>query len=261
MARKERTTVLPGSVFGELEVIEQVPRTETRDLTYTCKCSCGRIKNVAKQSLVTGATKSCGCLHRRISREVNTRHGLSKERIYRIWNGMIQRCDNKNVRGYKYYGGRGITYSDEFSTFEGFYLAMGDSYEPELTLDRRDVDGNYTRNNCRWVGYKTQANNKRNNRRIKDPLSEDVLTLAGLSDRYELDITTLFDRLERGDSGENLIRGARLHQRRLSDDEVREIKVLLLDYSAREVSEMLGIQYNTITAIRRGDSYGHILDY
>ena len=44
---------------------------------WICKCDCGNIKSIASQSLVRGATKSCGCLHNEIAalnfskREIN----------------------------------------------------------------------------------------------------------------------------------------------------------------------------------------------
>ena len=85
-------------------------------------------------------------------------------RLYRIWTNMKTRCNNPNVPIYTYYGGRGIRLCEEWNSFESFYKwATDNGYKDTLTLDRIDVNGNYAPGNCRWVGYVTQANNKRNN--------------------------------------------------------------------------------------------------
>lgn len=41
-------------------------------------------------------------------------HQKSNLRIYRIWKGMRARCNNKNVKQYKDYGGRGISICKEW---------------------------------------------------------------------------------------------------------------------------------------------------
>ena len=77
---------------------------------------------------------------------------------------MKRRCDDEWRKAYKYYGDRGITYCKEWKTFEPFYeWAMKHGYNTTLTLDRINNDGNYEPDNCRWVDFSTQANNRRNN--------------------------------------------------------------------------------------------------
>jgi AraC-like DNA-binding protein len=39
---------------------------------------------------------------------------------------------------------------------------MNDGYNDNLTLDRIDVNGNYTKDNCRWITLFDQQSNKRN---------------------------------------------------------------------------------------------------
>ena len=79
---------------------------------------------------------------------------------------MLQRCYNPNNEHYKDYGGRGIQVCDEWHNENGvinfYHWAMNNGYNDNLTIDRIDVDGNYCPENCRWVDYKTQNNNKRN---------------------------------------------------------------------------------------------------
>lgn len=85
----------------------------------------------------------------------------SDSRLYRIWYDMKRRCRNKTRKGFENYGGRGITYSENWESFESFCEDMLDGYSDTLTLERIDVNGDYCKENCSWVSRKTQASNKR----------------------------------------------------------------------------------------------------
>lgn len=83
---------------------------------------------------------------------------------YRVWQQVKQRCLNPRHRQYKDYGGRGITMCERWrNSFDSFLADVGPRPDPYLTLDRRDNDGNYEPNNCRWATYTEQNLNKRNN--------------------------------------------------------------------------------------------------
>lgn len=92
----------------------------------------------------------------------NSKHGLSKSKLYRVFNSMKQRCYNKNNEKYKNYGGRGIIICDEWlqdrKTF--FDWAFENGYNDTLTIDRIDVNGNYDPDNCRWVTNNEQMWNR-----------------------------------------------------------------------------------------------------
>lgn len=91
----------------------------------------------------------------------NYKHGMRKTRLFNIWSTMIQRCENKNKNDFRYYGGRGIkvcTAWHEAGAFIKWALAHG--YHADLTLDRKDNDGDYTPKNCRWTTRAEQALNR-----------------------------------------------------------------------------------------------------
>ncbi len=163
-------TVNPGQVFGRLTVISEVephvyPSGDTRR-KFLAQCSCGsEPKSYLYNQLTTGATKSCGCLNI----ENLTSHGMHDTRAYQCWADMKVRCDNKANAYYDYYGGRGITYCDKWKTFEGFWEDMKDTYSEDLTLNRRDNDGMYCKENCEWDTKNFQGHMRRKKSGAKLP--------------------------------------------------------------------------------------------
>ena len=94
---------------------------------------------------------------------------LDETKLYHIWVGMKKRCYSPSNDNYSYYGGRGVKVCDEWLGSDGKYnfikWALTDGgYEEGLTLDRIDVDGDYSPENCRFTTWEIQAGNKRNTR-------------------------------------------------------------------------------------------------
>ena len=110
-------------------------------------------------------------------------HGHRHTRLYNIWSGIKARCNRRNNPDYKLYGKRGIRVCDEWNDFGTFY-------------DRIDTDGDYCPNNCRWVTWKTQANNKRTNHYIT--FQGKRATLQQWADSVGIKANTLLYRLRRG---------------------------------------------------------------
>jgi hypothetical protein len=90
-------------------------------------------------------------------------HGLSWHPLYPIWNAMMARCYNPNLKQYKDYGGRGITVCDHWHDVKNFIVDMQFSYRRGLCLDRLDNDGNYEPSNCAWTTRVEQNSNTRKN--------------------------------------------------------------------------------------------------
>lgn len=160
-----------GQKFGRLTVVEKGETKEFpcgRKLTaWKCKCECGNMVEVLTSNLVTGHTRSCGCIEKDHPSAKKYEYRKKYKRLYSVWQSMRQRCRDKNLKCYKNYGGRGITICDEWDNFDRFAeWSMANGYDEkapfgECTLDRIDNDGNYEPSNCRWVNLLIQRHNQR----------------------------------------------------------------------------------------------------
>lgn len=157
-----------GKRFGNLIVLYEVNGDIRKDKPgwvrrkYRCKCDCGNEKDVLRDSLLSGNTKSCGCLMYKSRPSARKTHGMSESRIYRIWRHIKERCLDPNNNRYYRYGARGITICNEWEkSFENFYeWAINNGYQENLTIERINNDGNYCPDNCTWIPLSEQAKNK-----------------------------------------------------------------------------------------------------
>lgn len=160
---------LIGFKYHRLTVVAEATKLRSDGpLRWLCQCDCGSTVEVVGGNLKNGHTKSCGCLKIEEFKERVTTHGLSRQyrREHQTWKAIHQRCQNPNVSGYDRYGGRGITVSPEWDTFDRFLEDMGPSPGSSHSIERRDNDGPYSPDNCYWSSKTEQANNRRTNRMV-----------------------------------------------------------------------------------------------
>lgn len=107
MGRPRIHTDISGK-YGRLLIVEEVKGTPY-SRNFLCKCECGNAITVSLNRLLSGNTKSCGCLKKDTNKEKWTIHGLAGSRLYRVWSSMKERCFNQKDTSYKNYGARGIS--------------------------------------------------------------------------------------------------------------------------------------------------------
>lgn len=168
-----RTIKYNGRRYGKLVVIAE-PTGYKNHTEVMLKCDCGNI-TVKRLYNLGRSTHSCGCIAR-------TAGGESKiNPLYSVYKGMRNRCNYKNDKDYKKYGGRGIRLEwDNFIFFkkdmEKKYISHIKKYGRKNTqIDRIDVNGNYCKENCRWVTTHEQSLNKRDSK---------FLTINGVTKNY-----------------------------------------------------------------------------
>lgn len=155
-----------GQRFGRLVVLCEGTRLSKR--RWDCRCDCGSGKTVFGFSLMSGQTKSCGCLARELSSARNTTHGHCSNtngkstREYTAWRRMLSRCSNNaHPTNVIYYLNRGIRVCQRWQKFENFLADIGKHPGKGFSLDRINNNGNYEPGNCRWADAATQIKNRR----------------------------------------------------------------------------------------------------
>lgn len=195
---------LTGLVFGRLTVIERgedrIDSVGKRRPTWRCICGCGNETTALASNLKRGITTSCGCFQKENMSKLKKTHGgyANNEPLYTVWLGIRKRCLSSKSTRYADYGGRGIAiceqWADSYAAFREWSLNHG--YQKGLSIDRIDVDGDYSPDNCRWVDNLTQQNNRRCN--INVTYQNQTHTLKEWSRIRNINYQTLYRRYKLG---------------------------------------------------------------
>jgi hypothetical protein len=203
-----KSTEIPiGTRFGHWIVIGPFERRIIGDgssknknylAMYPCRCDCGTERLVRAFKLLSNS-KSCGCRSGEIKGEKATKHGQStrkgRSRLYKIWDGMIQRCTNENRETSRLY--REVQICPEWRNFTEFYRwAISNGYAENLTIDRKDGNRGYYPENCRWATTAVQARNKKTNQWLTAFGETKCVTDWSLDPRCQVTPSTIMHRLQ-----------------------------------------------------------------
>lgn len=155
-----------------------------------CKCDCGKEKELTLGDVKSGRITSCGCVLSSVLKARMTKHGMKHTRFYQVYMGIKKRCNDINDKEYKNYGARGI--SNDFLSFEHFRDTMFTTYRDDLTIERKDVDANYSPINCEWIPMSQQSWNKRNS------LKYNGISLIRYCSENGFNYRLIKDRIDRG---------------------------------------------------------------
>jgi hypothetical protein len=198
-----RALDLTGQVFGKLTVLERAGSTKSGKALWLCLCECGKQTRSNGVDLRLGKINTCGCSR-------GEAHGLSRSSDGRLtkewstWQGMKQRCHNEKDIRFADYGGRGIKVCARWNdSFEAFLEDMGPPPSPKHSIDRIDVNGDYSPENCRWATPLEQGRNTRRN--VMVSLGGRMVSLSEACEKLDLPYGTISMRILRGWTAERAL--------------------------------------------------------
>lgn len=168
---------------------------------YRIRCNhCGTVRSIQLASVRRNEAKplKCWCSSAEKNKRHRTSHGETRTELYSRWSCMMERCYRPKCNGYERYGGRGIRVCKRWHSYENFKQDMGPTFRSGLTLDRKDNDKDYHKDNCRWSTWAEQARNKSNPRLILRTYQGKLLPLTKISELTGIALVTLSARVRRG---------------------------------------------------------------
>lgn len=164
-----------GMRYGRLTVLSFTGKLTKsgHNAIWLCQCDCGNLIERNSGALTYKGIQSCGCFVRERMGQLNKTHGGRHDKLYLVWMDMRRCCRDKKDKNYCNYGGRGIGVCEEWENYANFRdWAYSTGYNANAkyhtcTLDRINVNGNYTPENCRWVDSRVQCNNRRSNHLVE----------------------------------------------------------------------------------------------
>lgn len=187
---------LSNQVFGRWTVVNLVINDD-REKKWNCVCACGNTGQISGNALKRGLSTSCGCYRYEVNSTAPGRSENGKRTpTYITWDNMIGRCTRPSQPDYDNYGGRGISVCDEWKkSFVKFKEDMGERPVGK-TLDRKNNNGDYNKENCKWSSDIEQQNNKSNS--IKIPHEGELLSVKEYSKKTGLTSSKIRNRINNG---------------------------------------------------------------
>lgn len=198
-----------GRTYGLLVVISMAGRDVNKNALAVVRCVCGIEKTTPVSALKVGRTTSCG----KCSKRNKIKHGHARQeyktREWKIWAGMRKRCENPRCPGFKDYGGRGISICERWNEYKFFLEDMGPC-PLGFTLERKDNEKGYSKENCKWATPKEQARNRRNTHLIE--INGVRKSVAEWAEESGLSRSTIIQRERKGLAMDKLLSPARKAQ-------------------------------------------------
>lgn len=194
---------MSGKKFNSLTVLSRHGVQGKGQVTWLCRCECGKETIVRGDSIRNGHTISCGCQHPVAASKANKTHGKSRTRVHAIWLHMRNRCCNSRNAAFAYYGGRGIKVCERWDCFDNFLADMGVPPTDQHSIDRMNVNGDYCPENCRWATDAEQGWNKRSTRFVD--IGGIVRPIAVWVREYGIGHGTVYKRMAKGMTPEEAI--------------------------------------------------------
>lgn len=250
---------LLGKKFGRLTVIQEYGKDKNGKVLWECQCDCGNKTVSLGSNLVRGKSLSCGCLKNELTSKRMKKHGMRSTKIYKKWQGMKRRCYEKENRQYKNYGGRGIIICDEWlgeHGFENFYSwAMRNGYRDGLSIERKNVNGDYCPENCCWIPLPEQSRNKTNTKRISDSV-----IAVDLARKNGTCLSTMYGRMRKGMTPEENVINKNLKSKQIEKIDINTDDVICTYKSLRQAAKALGKNPSDISLCANGrlkTAYGY----
>lgn len=200
-----------GEKFGNLTLTGGYHAETKKELKVEIQCECGKLFFSTYRRIRIGKTKSCGCKSSELKSKAMTIHGLclrgKTHPVYRAWYGIWHRCYNTKSKYYINYGGRGIKVCQEWlDDFFVFYnWAIENGWRKWLTIERIDVNGDYSPANCKWITNLEQQKNKTTSRFIEVFGEIKIAADWGRDERSKVSVRTFCDRLKKGWNAEDAL--------------------------------------------------------
>ena len=185
---------LSGKKYGRWTVLIH---SNKKRQSWLCRCDCGTEREVFSGDFKSGKSRSCGCIISEVTAKRNLTHGRTFSIEYECWCGIKKRCYNEKSAGFHLYGARGIKVCERWlNSFENFFADMGLKPSPDHSIERKDMNGDYSPENCCWATDLEQGKNKRNNRWLT--ARGETFHLSEWARKLDVSVTFILNRIKRG---------------------------------------------------------------